>query len=314
MVTPTIFIVGAPRCGTTSLAAYLGSHPRVFLTHLKEPHHFGADLDIRLRPYADRRRYLELFDGAGRDQQAGEASVFYLYSKTAPHEIQELNPSARIIILLRDPVEMVCSLHAHNYLLGYEDLADLEEALAAEADRRRGRRISSTCFVPVALQYSALGKYADHVRRYQEVFGPDRVRTIVFDDFKSEPERIYRETLDFLGLEPAGLPDFKTHNPRQRWRSHRVGRSMVTAYLLGHSLCAGLPTRVLRKSALATLGILFLASVKVNLMETPPQPIAPGLRDALRAMFREDVGRLAGLLDRDLSSWLRPEAAGLPGR
>src|SRR5437667_3513745 len=97
---PTVFIVGAPRCGTTSLAAYLASHPQVFMSKAKEPHHFGSDLDVRWRPYADRRRYLQLFERARDGQQAGEASVFYLYSKTAAREIRQLSPSATIIIML----------------------------------------------------------------------------------------------------------------------------------------------------------------------------------------------------------------------
>lgn len=278
----------------------------------KEPYHFGSDLEIRLRPYADRRRYLELFHGAGAAQQAGEASVLTLYSKTAPHEIRELSPSARIIIMLRDPVEMVRSMHAHNLLLGNEDLPDLEQALAAEAERRRGRRISWTCFGPAALQYRALGKYAEPVRRYRGVFGRDRVRCILFDDLKNDPERTYRETLAFLGLEPAGLPEFKAHNGQQRWRSQRAGRATMTTFSICHHLSTHLPTRILRRSMLAALAILFYLPMRANLATARPSPISAELRDALRQVFREDVEQLAGLLGRDLSSWLQPEPTG-PG-
>ncbi len=285
----------------------------MFLSEPKEPHHFGSDLDIRLRPYADRRKYLELFHGAGNAQQAGEASVLYLYSKTAPHEIQEVSPSARIIIMLRDPLEMVRSLHAHNLLVGHEDLPDLEQALGAEAERRQGRRISSTCFVPAALQYSALGKYAEHVRRYQEVFGHDRVKCILFEDLKSDPEKTYRETLSFLGLEPAEMPEFKVHNERQRWRSRRAGRAMVTTFSLVYALFARLPTRAVRKPVLSTLGMLFYLSTQLNLTKAPASPISGPLRDGLRQGFRDDVEQLAAVLDRDLSSWLQPEPTGLGG-
>ena len=277
----------------------------------KEPCHFGSDLDVRWRPYADRRRYLQLFERARDGQQAGEASVFYLYSKTAAREIRQLSPSARIIIMLRDPVEMVCSWHAHALLLAQEDLPDLGQALAAEADRRQGRRISSTCFLPPALQYSVLGKYSEHVRRYQEVFGRDRVKCILFEDLKQDPEGTYRETLAFLGLPPARLPDFKAHNERQQWRSQQVGRAFMAALWRGHSLCDKLPTRILKNIAFATLGIPLVLLAKVNVRKARRPDISADLRNTLRQEFREDVERLAGVLGRDLSSWLQPETKGL---
>jgi hypothetical protein len=304
VVIPSVFIVGAPRCGTTSLANYLRAHPRLFLSEPKEPHHFGSDLDIRLRPYADRQRYLELFEGAGPDRQAGEASVLYLYSQTAPREIQELSPSARVIILLRDPVEMVPSLHTHNLFVGHEDLIDLEEALAAEPERREGRRLSSSCLVPAALQYSRLGRYAEHVRRYLDVFGSERVKCILFEDLKTDPERIYRETLAFLGLEAAEMPDFKAHNERHRWRSPRLGRAMVTTFSSIQRPCVRLPWKRVRKPLLATLGIVFYGAARLNMTKAGSSPISDDLQERLRQMFRDDVAELAGVVGRDLSSWL----------
>jgi len=275
----------------------------------KEPHHFGSDLDIRLRPFADRRKYLELFHRAGEGQRAGEASVMYLYSETAPRQIQELSPSARIIVMLRDPVEMVSSLHAHNLMAGYEDLPDLEQALAAEEERRQGRRISATCFFPAMLQYRAIGKYAENVRRYLEVFGPDRVRCILIDDLKSDPRKTYLETLSFLGLEPAALPEFKAHNERQEWRNRRTGRVGLASILFLYSVCSHLPTRALRKAVRTTLGLPYYLLMRTNLTKAQASPLSPELRARLCETFREDVARLGGLLGRDLSTWLQPERA-----
>jgi hypothetical protein len=311
---PTVFIVGAPRCGTTSLAAYLGAHPRLFLSDPKEPHHFGADLDIRRRPYADRRKYLDLFERAASDQQAGEASVLYLYSQTAPREIQEASPSARIIIMLRDPIDMVRSLHAHNLLIGYEDIPDLGDALAAEPERRQGRRLSSTCLVPTALEYSRLGRYAEHVRRYQEVFGGERVKCILFDDLKRDPEKTYRETLAFLGLEAGTMPDFKVHNEQKRWRSHSIGRVLVTTFSFVNDICTRLPSRRLRKAVVTTVGIPFYVAARLNMTRAPSPPVTDALRNQLRQMFSDDVEALGAVLGRDLSSWLSaaPAAARIP--
>ena len=283
----------------------------MFMSEPKEPHHFGSDLDIRLRPFADQRKYLELFHRAGDGQRAGEASVMYLYSKTAPREIQELSPSARIIVMLRDPVEMVSSLHAHNLMAGYEDLLDLEQALASEEERRQGRMISTTCILPGMLQYRALGKYTEHVRRYQEIFGRDRVRCILFDDLKNDPQKTYLETLAFLGLEPAAFPEFKAHNERQQWRNRRTGRAMLATILVLYSLCSHLPTRAFRKAVRSTLGLPYYVLMRTNLTKAPPSRLSPQLRDRLRETFREDVEALGRLLDRDLSSWCQPEPARL---
>ena len=303
---PTFFIVGAPRCGTSSLYAYLSAHPDVFVCRPKEPHHLGSDLDLRPRPFADRAAYLRLFDGGGRARQLGEGSVLYLYSKAAPGEIRALSPDAKVIVLLRDPVEMVCSLHAHNLLLNHEDLPDLEQALAAEGDRREGRRIPPTCAAPLALQYRALGRFAEHVSRYRESLGPERVRCILYDDLAAEPERVYRETIAFLGLEPGGRPEFKAINPRSRWRSPRAGRLLIRGLRRGSLVAQKLPTRALRTSALAVVGLLSIVPMRLNLAPARPSAPAPELRAGLRDAFRDDVGHLAEILGRDLSSWLAP--------
>jgi hypothetical protein len=301
---PTFFIVGAPRCGTSSLYLYLSAHPDVFVCQPKEPHHLGSDLDLRPRPFPDRDAYLRLFDGGAGARQRGEASVLYLYSRAAPDEIRALSPDARVIVLLRDPVEMVCSNHAHNLLLSHEDLPDLERALEAEADRRAGRRIPKACAAPVLLQYRALGRFAEHVSRYRESLGPERVLCLLFDDLKAEPERVYRETISFLGIEPGGRPQFKVHNPRSRWRIPRGGRLLMRGVRRGSLVAQKLPTRTLRTGALAVLYLLTVVPLRLNLARARPSDPSPELRAALRDAFRDDVGELAELLGRDLSSWL----------
>src|SRR5438093_1590857 len=105
---PTFFIVGAPRCGTTALYTYLRQHPDLFLPENKEPHFFGSDL---YHPGFVRNldEYLSLFLEAGNKKRAGEASVWYLYSRNAAAEIMAFCPSARIIAMLRNPVDMMYS-------------------------------------------------------------------------------------------------------------------------------------------------------------------------------------------------------------
>ncbi len=201
---------------------------------------------------------------------------------------------------------MVHSLHAHNLFLLNETLADLEQALAAKADRRLRRRIPSTCNVPLVLQYTTLARYSEHVQRYQEVSGRDRVRCILFEDLKNDPERVYRETLAFHGLEPAGSPNFPAANQRRHWRSQRLARWTMVPYFPAIRLCFRLPRRA-RTSARMLLSLLFYLPMRANLLEAPqPSVMSPALRSALRQGFRDDVERLADVLGQDLSSWLQP--------
>jgi hypothetical protein len=169
---PNFFIVGAPRSGTTAMYEYLRQHPDVFMPYRKEPVYFGSDLTKR-PPFLDEAGYLKLFGpGKGRSR-LGEATVWYLYSETAAAEIKAFDPDARIIIMLRDPVEMIYSLHSHWLFTGNEDIEDFGQALEAEEDRRQGRRLPDDARRPEGLQYRACARYTSHVARYLLTFGPD---------------------------------------------------------------------------------------------------------------------------------------------
>ena len=108
---PGFFIVGAPKCGTTSFYHYLRQHPQIFMPDNKEPHYFGSDLKKRSDEFIKtEEEYLSLFKDADSSQMAGEASTFYLYSKAAQKEIKGFNPHAKIIIMLRNPIDFLHSL------------------------------------------------------------------------------------------------------------------------------------------------------------------------------------------------------------
>src|ERR1043166_4244119 len=131
---PDFFIVGAPKSGTTAMHTYLAQHPEVFLAR-KEVHFFGSDLDLQ-NDIRDLSTYLELFAAATNELRVGESSVWYLYSRDAAKEIKQFSAASRIIIQLRNPVDMIYSLHSQLLYSGAEDIADFESALRAE---ERGR-------------------------------------------------------------------------------------------------------------------------------------------------------------------------------
>src|SRR5690349_13337870 len=136
MKRPDFFLVGAPKCGTSLMDTYLARHPDVFMCS-KEPHYFGADLAFN-NPPRSLENYLSLFEGSDAAKRVGDSSVWYLWSRTAAAEIKEFAPEASILVMLRNPVSMMHSLHSHLLYTADENIASFEQALAAEPDRREG--------------------------------------------------------------------------------------------------------------------------------------------------------------------------------
>lgn len=283
---PNFFIVGAPRCGTASMYLYLKQHPEIYVSVLKEPQFFGQDLPPVPHGIRDEDVYLELFEGANGRALRGEASVWYLSSLQAPYEIRAFSPDAKILILLREPAQMAYSLHSLYLRTGNEELESFEDALAAEPERREGSRIPAGAYFPPGLQYTETARYAPNVERYRDVFGPENVLCVFFDDFVADPAAEYRRALEFLGADPEFLAE---HDPKRA--AERVRMMAV---------------RQLRECSPEVRRRLRLEEMKSH--ESPPRPPLPA---AAAGVLRERVGgdteRLGAMLGRDLAPWLRGE-------
>ena len=289
---PDFFIVGAPRSGTSALFEHLGSHPQIFVPRVKEPMVFGADQDF----FYDRRmsldEYITLFADAGDAVRIGEASTTYLYSETAASEIREFNPDARIIIMLRDPVAVMHAQHSISVWKGFEPIRDFATALDAQ-DQRREQGLPPERPGPY---YRDIVDFVDDVSRYFEVFGRDRVHVIVFEDWIGDVARAYRDTLEFLEVDPTFAPSFRTVNPNRRVRSDRlhdfIREPPATLQHIAHALIpAALRRRVQKK--------LF----ELNTRVVSREPLDPAIRVRLIAEFVPEIERLGKLIGRDLSAW-----------
>lgn len=292
---PNFFIVGAPRGGTTAMYEYLRQHPEVFMPYRKEPVYFGTDLS-KPQPAMSEAEYLALFRPGRGKRRLGEASVWYLYSRTAPAEIKAFAEDPRIIIMLRNPVDMMYSLHGQLLFSANEDIADFADALAAEEDRRRGQRLPPRARRPEGLQYRAVARYASHVRRYLTEFGPHAVRVILYDDFTADPARMYRETLDFLGVEPSSEPDLSIVNRSKGVRSRWLQRLIYAPAF--QRATSRLPSRLNRT--------VRRALKRINIKEQPRRKLDAELRARLTAELADDVRELELVIGRDLSAWRVP--------
>ena len=202
---------------------YLAAHPDIYMAK-KEMHTFGADLRFGPQFYRrDLEAYLAEFAARNGERRAGEASVWYLFSTQAAAEIHAFNPEARIIIMLREPAEMLYSLYYQFRFDGNEHLPTFEEALAAEDERRAGRRISRQAHFAQGLVYRDTARYTEQVRRYFDVFGRERVHVIIYDDLAADVRATYCRTLDFLGVDSTAdrnrLPGDQREQIRQASRA-----------------------------------------------------------------------------------------------
>jgi hypothetical protein len=295
---PDFFIVGAPKCGTTALYSYLQQHPDIYMPRRKEPHFFCPDLPSpgHVTKEAD---YAALFAPAAAHQRAGEASVYYLYSRQAAARIKAAVPDARIIIMLRDPVAMMYSLHSQRLFEGHEDLADFADAIAAEPDRRAGRRIPKFGTPEGILQYRDVARFAPQVERYFAAFGRDRVLVILHEELAADAAGVYARACAHLGLAPHPLADFAQVNPNKAVRSGAV-RDAVRSNALRRIARALLPRE--RRVQLARW------IKRLNTQYVPREAIDPALAARLRAELAPDVEALARVLDRDLGAWIAPRA------
>lgn len=310
---PDFFIVGAPKCGTTSLNAYLGAHPAIFMAK-KEQHFFGTDLaEVWSQPSPE--EYFGSFAGSEWATRRGEASGWYLRSHLAAKEIRAYNPQARIIAILRNPVDMLASYHSQCLWRGWESIEDFGEAIAAEDDRRGGYRIPSmNRGNPWRLLYRDAVRFHEQIERYFAAFGRDQVCVLLLDDLVQRPAETYKSLLRFLSVESTFTPAFPVMNPNKYSRSQavrravdvlwdpsprmrRIGRRLIPAHAARHALF----THVVSPAR------------RMNTSVMPRPPVDPQLRLRLAAEFAPDIDSLGALLGRDLTHWYVPAGIGATG-
>jgi hypothetical protein len=288
---PGFFIVGAPKSGTTAMTVYLREHPEVFMPRIKELHYFGSDLSKSDKYPSDLAAYLSWFKGAEPGQVVGECSVTYLYSRRAPLEIKEFNRSAKIIIMLRDPVDMMYALHSQLLFGGFEDISDFALALAAEPDRKQGRRIPKGAQLVDNLFYRDIAHYSEQVERYLRSFGRENVHIILHDDFRADTETAYRRALEFLGVDVTFRPEFRIVNPNKRVRSKLLRTALER-----------LPVERWHGNVLIPPQLRWRLN-RFNRIEEDRRPMDRDVKRDLKREFAPEVEQLARLLGRDLAYW-----------
>jgi Sulfotransferase domain len=293
---PDFFIVGAPKCGTTALYSYLRQHPDVFMPNLKEVQFFCSDLAVPSM-VANEQAYLSLFSDAKNEKRVGEASVWYLYSTRAAQAMHFFNPESSIIIMLRDPVEMLYALHSQRIFNGVQSVIDFERALNGEIHNDVMTNVL-TVPDPLSGPFSLdVGRYTKHVMRYFDVFGVDRVKIILYDDFVRNPSDVYVDVLRFLDVRTDFTPRFEVINANRHVRNVLLQRMVRTPSAPLRAIVRALLPRPLRQRAVETIALL-------NSRRAPRGQMSDDLRRKLTRQLVPDVMDLSKLIGRDLTHWL----------
>ncbi len=293
MKRPNFFIVGAPKCGTTSLAAWLSEHPNIFMSAVKEPHYFNQD-EMALTDTLE--EYEAFFRDAGEQHLAvGEASTHYLHSRVAVPGILRYNPDARLIVCIRNPIDMALSLHAENVWQGEETVRDFEEAWRLEGLRKQGMHIPATVRKnPEKLQYGVYCSLGAQVQRLLSCAPREQALLLVLDDIARDPLREYQKTLRFLGLDPdSHKPHFTVHNRRKGARSTFVSYTVRRLSQIRRNMGFRKPVNLYE-----------MIQFSLNWAEPEEYDLSPALRSELKAYFEDDIHLLERLLDRDFTNWL----------
>lgn len=313
MTMPNFLIIGAPKSGTTALYHYLDQHPQIYMSPIKEPNFFafeGKELALR-RPgnqqkanqdsvtyvstgrlrksVTDIESYNALFRGVSSEIAIGEASTLYLHNQRAPERIKNYIPEAKLIAILRNPVERAYS----NYLMGVrqggETLTDFAQALQAE---------TQLCSNLAEVRYVYRGFYYDQLRRYFDIFSSNQIKVYLYEDLATNPSDLLRDIFQFLNVDESFTSDLSIKHNAGGIPQNRI---MHRAF---HAFRQELrPIRNILKLLLPEQLYLNYKAQYFQSNLVKPQ-LSQEVRKQLLEVSREEILKLQDFIKRDLSAWL----------
>jgi len=280
---PNLFIVGAPKAGTSSLYVYLANIPGIFMSQAKEPNYFSRKTipdHSLVKPIRDKSKYLGLFKKVKDEKIIGEASPSYLSDPEAPKLIHDIIPDAKIITSLRDPVERTLSFYLNLVRIGRMKGSFHEELQKSLKHVRAYNQIS------LRLE---TGLYAEDIQRYLDIFGSTQVKILIFEEFVKDPKKTLNEILSFLKIDYE-LDDFEG----EAYNKFAVARGQISQFILRQRIVRNLAERIMSPLSRRTLKEKFL------LKNEPKPKMRKEDKEILIKFYREDVEKIQNMLGRKL--------------
>ncbi|MCI5059500.1 MAG: sulfotransferase domain-containing protein [Alphaproteobacteria bacterium] len=288
---PDFFIIGAPKCGTTTLYEWLRTHPDIFMPAQKEPHFFAQNLSDRYCRVRDEKSYLELFSWADKTQICGESSVLYSFYPESIRSILKFNREAKIIFMLRNPVHMAPSYHAQLLVNLEEDVKNFEKAWNLQGTRQNGNKIPKSATDPDLLNYHKYCALGQHLKNALDIVPAAQLHIITLDDLAEAPQKTYEEALAFLELKSDNRQDFTRANEQSALRSTLLQKLRhVVPPKFRHFIKKFIPHTVIER---------------MNRTKKIRKTLSPVFEQKLHDVFEGDIRLIENLLGRDLPHWYK---------
>lgn len=293
MPKPNFFIVGAAKCGTTSLYHYLEQHPEIGMASYKEPCYFCYN-----QLYDDKELYVNLFSHLNKNiEMIGEASTNYLAAPESPILIHKYDKHAKIIIVLRNPVNRAFSLYKWMVRAGYEQASSFEKALKLEEERKKISKYDSR---PVKYNYFyySSGLYYNQVKRYFDLFDKDQILIIDFNDLKQNLDITLNKVFNFLKVRNFKIKNSKIHNKAKFPYSPRLQHFFRND--LYNRICL---SKEKKNKMYGNIIVDFLAGLNSNLGKEPKLELITA--KMLQDKYKSDLNKLEKIIPFSTSPWQR---------
>jgi len=282
---PNFFIVGAPKAGTTSLYEYLNQVSEIYMSPVKEPRFFAPVITKYFHAkQMNEKEYLKLFENIKNEIAIGEASVAYLRDPEAPKLIHNKIPNAKIIIILRDPIERAYSHYLADLRRGSVRISFLD-AIDTKIELDDEQKLNRHIILEP-------GFYAEQVKRYLDTFGPNQVKIIIFEEFIKDPKKTFEEVLEFLGIEKTIV------NTGKKFNVYGRPRNKISELILGNKT-----VRKFAKSLLPKNMNLFVIENILNKKTKKPQ-MGEKENQILSELYYENIIKLEKIINRKLPWFL----------
>lgn len=306
---PTFLLIGAPRSGTTTVHFALEQHPEVFVSPNKEPNSLlfddagmplpGVRKDlierIRHRSVRTRTEYEALFAGArGQHRAVGEASPAYMHFPAVAARIKTLLPDARLLVILRQPVDQAFSFYTVRQGGSIAEGAEFAKGFVTTLETETADTSG------YGLRLAEYGRYHQHLQPFFERFGRDQIRVVLTEDLESDPVAFFAGLFRFLGVDATFRPDLSRRlNESGTARSALVHLALARSQVAKRILRAALPEAATRRLRHLQHRI---RSANLKRMHMIPRDLR---RDLTERLYGEQIAKLETMLGRDLSAWRR---------